>query len=441
MTDAALPPPIAGRYDVVALLGQGSFGRTYLARDLEADGREVALKQLRAEGEGGWKRYELFEREAAVLRSLRHQGIPEIFDHLRVPREGGEDVYLVMEYLRGDSLAQVIERREHLAPERLLDLLLGLLDILDYLHTRLPPVLHRDIKPANVILRASGGPALVDFGAVRNVFRAPDEGGSTVVGTYGYMPFEQYMGQAGPASDLYAVGATVLHLCTGRPPSDFVDPEGHLQVPGELPGGPLLRGVLARLCAHAPAARYPSARAVREAIMGSMLGAGGSSGAGAAPVDVSSIVALAPTGGGALAASGPIDDARLRLLAPGPMRSMFYWRRPNEPLHFGHFSGFLFLTLISLGLVPIILVVVSRTRRLRLARFVREGARADARVLRVEKSEGSVEVTYEFVADGAPRRGADTVFPGIARRWGVGDRIEVLYIAADDYDSVIISAQ
>jgi serine/threonine protein kinase len=108
---------------------------------------------------------------------------------------------------------------------------------------------------------------LVDFGAVRNVFQAPGESGSTVVGTYGYMPYEQYMGQASPASDLYALGATFLHLVTGRPPSDFMAEEGHLAVPASLPVGEPMRSVIARLLEPAPARRHPSARAAREALL------------------------------------------------------------------------------------------------------------------------------------------------------------------------------
>lgn len=75
--------------------------------------------------------------------------------------------------------------------------------MLEYLHERVPPVLHRDIKPANIIVRTNGSPVLVDFGSVRQVFLSADESGSTVAGTYGYMPYVQYMGQASPASDLF----------------------------------------------------------------------------------------------------------------------------------------------------------------------------------------------------------------------------------------------
>jgi serine/threonine protein kinase len=120
----------------VRALGRGSFGHTYLAVDTAAGDREVALKQLHAEGERGWKAFELFEREAAALRSLRHHGIPEIFDHLHESADGVVIAYLVMEYVAGASLEQRIAERVGLDPSALLRLVLGLLDILEYLHAR-----------------------------------------------------------------------------------------------------------------------------------------------------------------------------------------------------------------------------------------------------------------------------------------------------------------
>src|SRR5688500_19610666 len=91
----------------------------------------------------------------------------------------------------------------------------------------------------------------------------PEESGSTVAGTYGYMPYEQYMGQATPASDLYATAATLLHLLTGRPPRDFMTEEGRIQVPDNLPCEPRVRAVIARLLRPSPAERFASARDVR----------------------------------------------------------------------------------------------------------------------------------------------------------------------------------
>ncbi|MGH7713557.1 MAG: serine/threonine-protein kinase, partial [Gemmatimonadaceae bacterium] len=211
-------------------LGAGGFAHTLLARDLRQN-RSVALKVLRPRAAPDWKVYELFEREGAVLRELRHPGVPAVYEAFRADWEGTDAAFLAMEYVEGTSLEQMIAEQRHVDPAVVLDLFAELLGVLDYLHTRAPPVLHRDIKPSNVIVRTDGAPVLVDFGAVRNVFRAPDESSSTVVGTYGYMPYEQYMGQASPASDLYALAATFLHLITWRPPSDFMTDDARLDVP------------------------------------------------------------------------------------------------------------------------------------------------------------------------------------------------------------------
>ena len=107
---------------------------------------------------------------------------------------------VISEYVEGTSLAQMIDAGTHVEPGQLMHLVLELLAILEYLHGRVPPILHRDIKPSNIIVRPNGYPAIVDFGAVRRVFLSADESGSTIAGTYGYMPYEQYMGQASPSS-------------------------------------------------------------------------------------------------------------------------------------------------------------------------------------------------------------------------------------------------
>src|SRR5688572_5204008 len=101
---------VAGRYELLRPLGQGSFGHTYLGRD-STSGREVAIKVLDARGVPDWKAYELFEREAAVLRSLRHPGVPEVHDLSRGDWRGGSAAFLVMEYIEGTSLQQVIDEQ------------------------------------------------------------------------------------------------------------------------------------------------------------------------------------------------------------------------------------------------------------------------------------------------------------------------------------------
>jgi serine/threonine protein kinase len=238
-----------------------------LAVDWHND-RQVALKVLHPRRAVDWKSFDLFDREAAVLRGLDHPGIPRMYDIFRAPWEGSEAGFIAMEYVEGESLAEHIAAQRVLAPERVTELLVALLGVLEYLHTRVPPILHRDIKPANIIVRRDGAPALVDFGAVRNILLGADEDGSTIVGTYGYMPYEQLMGRATPASDLYALGATFLHLVAGRPPSHFLEDDGgHLVVPASLPGGSAFRDTIARMLRAAPSERFASAQEARHALL------------------------------------------------------------------------------------------------------------------------------------------------------------------------------
>ncbi|PCC68584.1 Serine/threonine protein kinase [Nannocystis exedens] len=426
---------VAERYRVVRALGRGSFGHTYLAVDTTAGDREVALKQMRVEGEHGWKAFELFEREAAVLRSLRHHGIPEIFEHLRVTADGVVLAYLVMEYVAGTSLEQRIEERAGLDPPALLRLALGLLDILEYLHARVPPVLHRDIKPANVIVRPDGAPALVDFGAVRTVFRTATEGGSTVVGTVGYMPYEQYMGQASPASDLYALGATLLHVITGRGPTEFASRDGVIEVPTDLPGGAVLRGVLVRLLAHSASARYQSAGEVREALLAPALGATEAP-RSAALVRVQP-TALAP---GPRAIEGELRK-RFDQVVLGPMQMLYTGRLPSQPLTATQRMLAVLFGLVTFGIVPLVYSLWHASRRARARGFFERGVPASGRIVQVQKDTLEwIEVTYEFTLEGVTHRGADTVFPSVARLWRPGDEIELLVLPDQRHDSIIVSS-
>ena len=424
---------IGSRYEIVRPLGRGGFARTYLARDLER-GRAVALKTLLSRAVTDLKAVELFEREASVLVGLRHRGVPEFVEFFRTGIGGGSAAVLVMEFIDGVSLAQVIAQRTVLAPARVLELLLELLGVLDYLHTRVPTILHRDIKPANVIVRAEGDPVLVDFGAVRNVFRSAEESGSTVVGTYGYMPFEQYMGQASPASDLYALGATFLHLVTGRPPVDFLHEEGRLDVPASLPGGEPLRGVMARLLEAAPTRRFATARAAREALLGTAAPAGNTG------------TALALTLGPAPRELTGEAAARCAALAHSPWQLMDPTARSDGRWDLFDVASLVFFSLLTAGVLPLVFIGVARARRRRLRAFFRVGLPAVAAVLDFKEEEIAfgaklTRVRYEFAAGGGTQRGSDVVLPYVADRWQAGDPIEVLYLPERDYDSVIVSTR
>jgi hypothetical protein len=439
-------PLVGGRYEMVRTLGQGSFGHTFLARDRDSE-RTVAIKVLDGRGGHDAKTYEMFRREADVLRAVRHHGIPEVHETLQDTWNGMPATFLVMEYIEGTSLAQVIEERRVLDGPDVVHLFLELLGILDYLHGRVPPILHRDIKPSNIIVRPNGFPALVDFGSVRRVFMGPDESGSTVAGTYGYMPYEQYMGQATPASDLFATAATFLHLLTGRPPREFMNDEGRIEVPEMLPGEPRLRAVLARLLRPSPAERFASAREVRNALVGSTAVAlGSATGTGVAPYKfkepVADVLALPP-------APRPLTGATKEMMrdaTPGALRFMSASEKGGEYWTLGGFVSLAFFSVITAGILPIVFIQMASVRRRRMKRFFREGTPGIAQILRLETQttafdEKLTRVAYEFEADGALHRDSDSVLPVIADRWQVGDRIPVLYIAGRSYDSVIVAAE
>jgi serine/threonine protein kinase len=432
---------IAGRYEIVRPLGRGAFARTLLARDLKED-RLVAIKALHPRAVDQWKTYELFEREATTLRGLRHHGVPAVYDAFRTQWEDGETAFLVMEYVEGSSLAAIITERKHLDTGDVLHLFDEMLGVLDYLHTRAPPVLHRDIKPANVVVRPDGSPVLVDFGAVRSVFRAPDEAGSTVAGTYGYMPYEQLMGQASPASDLYALAATFLHVITGRTPPEFMSEAGRLEVPSSLPCGESVRAVLSRMLSPSPADRFRSARDVRSAMLSGAV----------APVASVSVMVQPPTS----SALAPLDLGPPRREITGEVWDLLQqvshstWQLMSPKEKPGTTWGLTdvllagFFSVVTAGILPAVFFSMARSRRRRFEEFLRDGTTGVARVLDIALEDVAFDVKltrvrYEFEADGRTHRDADQVLTSIADRWDRGTEIHILYIPERAYDSVIIS--
>ncbi len=211
---------VQGRYRIDHILGQGGIGITYAAEDLQT-GARVAIKALSFRRMNDWKVLELFEREAKVLAQLAHPAIPRYLDYFQVDCDRDRNFYIVQQLVEGKSLAQAIADGWHGSEEDIKQIAKQVLEVLIYLHELKPPVIHRDIKPQNIILQPDRKIAIVDFGAVQDTYRNTQVGGSTVVGTYGYMPPEQFRGKAVPATDLYALGATILFLLTGRSPTDL----------------------------------------------------------------------------------------------------------------------------------------------------------------------------------------------------------------------------
>ncbi|MBP8948610.1 MAG: protein kinase [Candidatus Promineofilum sp.] len=206
---------LINRYRIVRLVGQGGFGAVYRAWDLSLS-QPVALKE---NNDGGVESQRQFEREAKLLAGLRHANLPRVSDHFVLP---GQGQYLVMDFVEGKSLSGLLaERGGPLSEVEVLPWIRQVCDALEYLHTRTPPVIHRDIKPDNIIIGPDGRAMLVDFGISKEF--APGKG--TTVGakavTPGYSPPEQYAsGKTDARSDVYALGATLYTLLTGRIPPE-----------------------------------------------------------------------------------------------------------------------------------------------------------------------------------------------------------------------------
>lgn len=219
---------VHGRYRILELVGEGGSGAVYRAEDLRLSGRITAVKEILADpGDGPNARREMkaqFKREASTLARLDHPALPKVSDSF----DSDNVDYLVMDFVEGPDLSRVVmeaRAEDELLPEdRVLLWVEQLLDAVEYLHRQDPPVIHRDIKPANIKLVDIDRIKLVDFGLVKPL-DPTDPRTLTVargLGSLPYTPLEQYAGDTGHTdrrADLYAIGATLYHLLTGRPPA------------------------------------------------------------------------------------------------------------------------------------------------------------------------------------------------------------------------------
>jgi serine/threonine-protein kinase len=227
------------RYRIVGPIGRGGMGAVYRAEDLLLTGRVCAVKEIAPTDadistEMLNQLQQQFRREAEVLARLDHPNLPKVSDYFT----HREREYLVMDFVPGHDLREIIEQarqdKTFLPSARVLSWAEQLCDALSYLHQQDPPILHRDIKPSNIKLTPAGYLKLVDFGLVKLL--SSDEARTITVvqgrGTAAYTPLEQY-GSEGEhtdiQSDIYALGATLYHLFTNKPPvtaqERFLHPE------------------------------------------------------------------------------------------------------------------------------------------------------------------------------------------------------------------------
>jgi serine/threonine protein kinase len=256
-------PLLDGRYRLDEQIGRGASGITFQATRL-ADDKVVAVKELSYRAMQSFEMEKLFRREAKVLQQLDHPGIPEYIDDFTVESGKRLSLYLVQEFVDGETLEEEMVSRRYSEIE-VLDILDELAGILTYLQEVRPAVFHRDIKPANVMRTGEGSLVLIDFGSVKATTDS-SVGGSTVAGTFGYMAPEQHWGRATAQTDLYALGALALALLTRRDPSEFVGADHRLDWRDRVDASQPVEELLDWLLQDQLEARPEDASAARELI-------------------------------------------------------------------------------------------------------------------------------------------------------------------------------
>ncbi len=257
---------MAGKYRIVSLLGSGGSGHTYAAA--MEDGTQVAIKVLSLRGLSDWKVFELFEREARVLGSLDHPMIPRYIDDFSEETADGPQYCIVQQLAPGKTLQASVDEGWRGSEADIRALAERLLGVLIYLHGRMPPVIHRDLKPLNILRDAAGNLNVVDFGSVRDRIHTTVGGGSTMVGTFGYMAPEQLRGQAEPTTDLYGLAATLVFLITGHSPSDLPTNRLKVEFRGHANVSAPFAAWLDRMLQPAPEDRFASAQVALDALQG-----------------------------------------------------------------------------------------------------------------------------------------------------------------------------
>ena len=272
-------PTVGGRYELGELLGRGGMAEVRKGTDTRL-GRVVAVKRLRTDLASNATFQARFRREAQSAASLNHPAIVAVYDTGEEPAADGSGVsqpYIVMEYVAGRTLRDILREGRKILPERALEITSGVLSALDYSHRA--GIIHRDIKPGNVMLTPSGDVKVMDFGIARAISDASSTMTQTaaVVGTAQYLSPEQARGETVDSrSDVYSAGCLLYELLTGRPPFVGDSPVAvayqHVREPAvppsdhdtELP--PEIDAIVMKALAKRVEDRYQSAAAMRSDI-------------------------------------------------------------------------------------------------------------------------------------------------------------------------------
>ncbi|HWQ11964.1 MAG TPA: serine/threonine-protein kinase, partial [Roseiflexaceae bacterium] len=249
------------RYYITRIIKEGGQGAVYEAIDDSM--RVYAVKEMLDRFSDPKERAEALERfkaEAAMLVRLSHPAIPRVYASF----EDEQRHYLAMDFVRGEDLEDVIRREGSIPEDRALAWAAQIFDVIEYLHGQRPPIIFRDMKPSNIMIEPGGGVKVIDFG-IAKMLQGAQRG--TQIGTPGYAPPEQYQGLATVASDIYALGATLHHMLTGRDPRDE-PPFSFPPVYGLKPTvSKRTSDAIQRALQMKPEDRWPSVRQFREALL------------------------------------------------------------------------------------------------------------------------------------------------------------------------------
>src|SRR4051812_44622757 len=276
------PQVLGERYEIGGVLGRGGMAEVHRGRDLRL-GREVAVKVLRSDLARDPSFQVRFRREAQAAASLNHPAIVAVYDTGEDRTTTGATPYIVMEYVEGETLRDVIRREGHLSSERAMSLSADICGALDFSHRN--GIVHRDVKPGNVMITPQGTVKVMDFGIARAVSDSAATMTSTaaVIGTAQYLSPEQARGESVDArSDVYSVGCLLYELVTGAPPFTGDSPVSvayqHVREDPRLPSSinpeipPELDAILLKAMSKNPANRYQSAAEMRNDLLRALAG-------------------------------------------------------------------------------------------------------------------------------------------------------------------------
>lgn len=209
---------IDNKYEILKEIGHGGMSVVYLAMDLRLN-KQWAVKEIekRSNDKNNQVVVQSLLVEAEMMKKLDHPALPRIVDII----DSGRTIYVVMDYIEGESLDRILEQNGAQPQELVIDWAKQLCDVLRYLHSQNPPIIYRDMKPANVMLKPEGNLKVIDFGIARE-YKEHNLKDTVNLGTRGYAAPEQFggMGQTDARTDIYCLGATLYHLVTGQSPGE-----------------------------------------------------------------------------------------------------------------------------------------------------------------------------------------------------------------------------